>query len=99
MRFGNMTNREIVGYFDGISVKPYDPVFRYPNPARGTLPPIPGILDLNRDAEPFVIQSTAAETPLMHRTRYEPLTFVHFSDIEKNTKYVIVKLLKRRFNK
>lgn len=81
MRFGKMTNQEIVRYFDGISVKPYDHVFQYPEPASGQLPEIPGVLELNRDVEPFLIQSTAFETPLMHRIRYEPLTFVHFSDV------------------
>lgn len=76
-----MTNKEIVRFFDRVSIKPYDPVFQYPNPAQGGLPEIPGILELNRDAEPFVIQSTASETPFMHRGKYEPLTFVHFSDV------------------
>ena len=81
MRFGDMTNQEIVRYFDRISVKPYDPVFQYPDPAQGRLPEIPGILETNRDVEPFVIQAAATETPLLHHCNFEPLTFVHFSDV------------------
>ena len=40
MRFEKLTNRDIVRWFDSISVKPYDPVFQYPEPAAGPLPEI-----------------------------------------------------------
>lgn len=77
MRFANMTNKEIVAYFDSISIKPYDPVFG----GEGELPPIADILEQNRDMEPFVIQASATETPFLRRGQYEPLQFVHFSDV------------------
>ncbi len=81
MNWENKSVKEIVAHFDRISVKPYDPMFGCYDPGLEPLPEIPGILELNRDVEPFVIQATAAETPFMRRRKYEPLTFVHFSDI------------------
>lgn len=77
MRFSDMTGKEIVAYFDSISVKPYDPAFG----GKGELPPIPDILEQNRDMEPFVLQASAMETPFLRRSVYEPLQFVHFSDV------------------
>lgn len=81
MRLSQKSTGEIVKHFDRISIKPYDPVFGCPDPSLGPLPEIPGILELNRDAEPYVIQASATQTPLLHRGKYDPLTFVHFSDI------------------
>lgn len=77
MRFQGKTTKEIVAYFDSISIKPYDSVFG----GSGELPAIEDILTLNRDAEPFVIQASAAETPFLGRSVHEPLQFVHFSDV------------------
>lgn len=79
------SNGELVDYFNCISVKPYDPLLGCYDPALGSLPEIPGIVEMNRDVESFVIQSTACVTPLLHRGQYEPLTFVHFSDIHAVT--------------
>ena len=81
MDWTNKSVKDIVRYFDRLSVKPYDPIFGCYDPGLGELPEIPGILELNRDAEPFLIQSTGTETPLLRRGQYDPLTFVHFSDI------------------
>lgn len=77
MRFQGKTTKEIVAYFDGLSVKSYDPVFG----GSGQLPPIEDILTRNKDMESFVIQASASETPFLHRAQYEPLQFVHFSDV------------------
>jgi len=77
MRFQGKTTKEIVAYFDGLSVKPYDPVFG----GSGELPPIEDILTRNKDMESFVIQASASETPFLHRAQYDPLQFVHFSDV------------------
>ncbi len=69
--------KEIVAYFDGLSVKPFDPAFG----GAGELAPIADILELNRDMEPFVIQASGTETPFLGRGIHEPLQFVHFSDV------------------
>jgi hypothetical protein len=66
-----------VTYFDRISIKPHDPVFD----GSGDLPPIEDILTMNRDMESFVIQASATETLFLQRSTYEPLQFVHFSDV------------------
>ena len=77
MRFQGKSLQEMVAYFDSISIKPYDPVFG----GTGELAPIADILEQNRDMEPFVIQSSATETPFLGRVNHEPLQFVHFSDV------------------
>ena len=77
MRFRGKTTKEIVAYFDSLSIKPYDSVFG----GSGQLPSIEDILTLNKDIESFVIQASASETPFLHRSQHEPLQFVHFSDV------------------
>ena len=77
MRFRGKTTKEIVAYFDSLSIKPYDSVFG----GSGQLPSIEDILTLNKDIESFIIQASASETPFLHRSQHELLQFVHFSDV------------------
>lgn len=77
MELSKMTDKELVAWFDSQSVKPFDPVFG----GEGTLGPIAGILDQNRDMEPFVIQSAAFPTPFLRKRQGFPLQFIHLSDI------------------
>ena len=72
--------REAVEYYNRLSVKPYVRPFLRPGEKERPLPPIEGIVALNRDREPFVLQSAAGRTRLAGGG-HEPLQFVHFSDI------------------
>ena len=42
---------------------------------------VPGIVELHKDVEPFIIQGTAMRPELGFRDLFKPLQFIHFSDI------------------
>lgn len=81
MRFQGMTDKEIVAYFDSVSIKPYDSTFTGGKAPAGELLEIESIIDVNRDVESFVIQGSASQTPFIRKNQYEPLQFVHLSDV------------------
>ena len=75
------TTRDIVAYYDEISAKKYDVTFM--KDEAKVVRPIPeifDILELNKDMEPYLIKSASSRSELF-RDDYEPLTFVHFSDV------------------
>ena len=80
MKDHDMSTKMAVAYYDSISVKPYVRPFLKPGEPERGLPEIQSILSLNQDMESSVIQSSACKTKLLGGG-YEPLQFVHFSDI------------------
>jgi len=42
--------------------------------------PIPSVIELNKDVEPFVIQGTAIRS-MFFKDEFKPLQFIHFSDV------------------
>lgn len=78
MYFGNMTAQQRSAYFEQICSKRFDPVVvgdQAENPE-----PIESILSANADMEQYIIQASAYRTPFLG-VGYEPLQFVHFSDL------------------
>ena len=78
-KFNNI--REVVDYYDSISGKVYDVTFmkdetRVVRP----IPAIPDVVELNRDMEHYVIKAASRRSEFFYDD-YQPLTFVHFSDV------------------
>ena len=72
---------EVVDYYDSISGKIYDVTFmKDEDKVVRPIPEIPDIVDLNRDMENYVIKSASRRSEFFYDD-YQPLTFVHFSDV------------------
>ena len=78
-KFNNI--REVVDYYDSISGKVYDVTFMKDETrvVRSILA-IPDVVELNRDMEHYVIKAASRRSEFFYDD-YQPLTFVHFSDV------------------
>lgn len=78
MYFLDMTIEQQKAYFEQICSKRYDPLIVGDQAEQPEL--IDSILTANADMEQYIIQASAYRTPFLG-VGYEPLQFVHFSDL------------------
>ncbi len=80
MHFDQMTRAEITKYYGDISASKYEISIVKDIDKLQPAPPIESILSVNKDMEPYVIQAAGGRLGWF-KDKYQPLQFVHFSDI------------------